>query len=258
MAYAFDPSEYYRWPVAVTPGAAASTAIRVSVQPSPGLEKFWDAIDSNGYSVRFADSTGGPLAFNRAAWTYASRSAEFRVQFTTPSGTATADVHVIYMYVKKAAPALSDSSVADTASTMYAGNAFVSETIGDVPVRSGVVVGDTLESVDLPSTSYGPVAVSLAGALQTLSADSTYNGSTENEAPRRFTVEVLNSGGSDTTARYVQALHRLIHDGAAFYLLPWISGGDTSSYRLRVTVEMGSTLRRIVRIVALRFRLPSA
>lgn len=258
MAYAFDPSEYYRWPVAVTPGAAASTAIRVSVQPSPGLEKFWDAIDSNGYSVRFADSTGGALAFNRASWTYASRSAEFRVQFTTPSGTSTSDVHVVYMYVKKSAPALTDSSVADTASTMYAGNVFVSETIGDVPVRSGVVVGDTLESVDLPDTTYGPVAVSLVGALQALSADATYNGSTENEAPQRFAVQVLDSGGSDTASRYVQALHRIIHDGASFYVLPWISGGDTNTYRLRVTVEMGSTLRRVVRIVALRFRLPSA
>ena len=257
MAYAFDPADYYRWPLAIAPGAAASTAIRVSVQPSPGLEKFWDAIDSNGYSVRFADATGGPLPFNRASWTYASRSAEFRVQFTTPSGTATADVHIIYMYVKKAAPPLADSSVADTASTMYAGQPFVSETIGDVPVRSGVVIGDTLESVDLPSTSYGPVAVSLAGALQTLAADATYNGSTENEAPRRFTVEVLNNLGADTAARYVQSLHRLIHDGAAFYILPWISGGDTNPYRLRVTTEVAPSLRRIVRIVALRFRLPT-
>ena len=60
-------------------------------------------------------------------------------------------------------------------------------------------------------------------------------------------------------------LHPLLHHNictatarAAFYLLPWISGGDTRAYRLRVTVEMGSTLRRIVRLVALRFRLPSA
>lgn len=258
MAFAFSPVSYYRWPIAVSPGAAASTAIRVQVSITPALRRFWSSVDSNGYSVRFADATGGPLAFNRASFSYANQTAEYRVQFTTPSGVTTSDVHVVYMYVKKAAPALSDSSVADTADTMYGGGLFASETIGDTPTRAGVVQGDTLESVDLASTDYRPVAVSLTGALQAFAADATLNDSTENEAPRRFRVEVLDSNGTDATARYVQALHRIIHDGADFYILPWISAGDTNTYRLRLTVETGGTLRRLIRLVALRFRLPSA
>ena len=89
MAFAFSPVSYYRWPIAVSPGAAASTAIRVQVSITPALRRFWSSVDSNGYSVRFADATGGPLAFNRASFSYANQTAEYRVQFTTPSGVTT-------------------------------------------------------------------------------------------------------------------------------------------------------------------------
>lgn len=91
----YDKNWKYRAPVAVHNNGAGTT-IDAQVTVPPHWDHFWNTIESNGHSIRFAQSDGTTLAaYNRSSWTYASRTGVFDIDSISAIGN---EVVAVYMY----------------------------------------------------------------------------------------------------------------------------------------------------------------
>ncbi len=100
-----------------TPGGAAVVA-RLTI--GPDLVPFWDAVQSNGYDVRFATAGGSIIAHERAAWDYTNRAAFFDFEIDVPATAPAGAVRTIYLYFSPATAVAVDPSAGPFANTVNA------------------------------------------------------------------------------------------------------------------------------------------
>ncbi len=92
----YDDNYLYRAPIVVDGSATAAGIVdaQLALQNS---HPFWLTVQSTGFDVRFTTSDGmTPLAYNRAAWDYANKSATFNIDGVVHFVTNT--MTVIWMY----------------------------------------------------------------------------------------------------------------------------------------------------------------
>ena len=230
----YNSNWQYRLPISVNNLGGAST-IDVNVIPTGDVELFWSKVASTGYDVRFTASDGAsPLAYNRASWTHATRSASFNVDaVSAASSDATV---VIFMYFGYSAA--SDGSTSVTIASPKTGSIEVASPgtprVNLVPFRAGETLAQ--QKVTKAAAEQIDVWIDCRKALQ--SRSDAYSNSQRFEEIGYIQVAV-EEGGTDDAGRYDEALTTISDPG---WVKVRVKGGSSGTdYTLIVTVGTSST-----------------
>lgn len=266
MAWGFDATTWaIRVPIVIPAAVAAGTAVLASVDMPSDFSLFWDHVDSNGYYVDFADANGTALTWDRSNWDHANRLATLRVQYTTPTGSGTGDIHIVYMFLTKsgAGDGGGDNAgtPAGTAKTGYVPPAMEFPKQGFAPITGDMLRDDdgTWRPGDkltiLKDATHAVLLVMGAVFMQNAPGHS-YNGKDESEAPQWFTWDVINDAGTSQTGWFTAADARCVAGAAgdvgalALYLPIEPDAAASNRLKVEITTNESRTLQRWVHLTA--------
>lgn len=251
MSWGFDATEWQiRVPVTITTGVAAATDLRVTVLFDPDFALFWDNVDSNGYFIEFADADGNALDWDRLNWVPATRNASLRIDYTTPAGSTTGDLNVIYMYLTKsgAGPTgggdqSSTLSGTPTAANGYPPPATLFPTQGFKEITGAMVRNDDgtyrpKDELVLLQDGTFVVLLIFGDVFMKNTPGSEYNGKPESEVLHFFSWDVIDNAGSTQAGWFTETDARVVAGGAgdstALALYLPVTPDSATSYRLKV------------------------
>lgn len=209
----------------------------VTVAPPADFEEFWSAVMSSGYDVRFYSADGTALAYNRGTWTYASRTASFRVA-ALPSSAQNQAVQ-FFMYW---GASVSDGSTAASAGNLISSSAILyAATPAQVVNASPQPVGATSPAVTITKSTGDTILLWWDVAPLLWLREMRYNGFLSYEEVQ-YVNDVLVTTGGATQASMVTESATKVKDGR--YIVTQHQAGTTgTSYTISLDVQ--TTLGRI-------------
>ncbi len=177
----------------ITDSTATSRNVRVTIPV--GLDAFWNAVDDDGFGVRFTDSDGVTLlAHDRQSWTKATRTGVFDIETATMAGASNRAV-LLWMYFEPGTVGSDTPTAVATASQLTgeielaAPNSYV-VVVQTPPANTGEPDAAFQKSVD------EAVHVWLDWTPMLQPPSRTYNGRLRFEEPFHAGVQVLDNGGT--------------------------------------------------------------
>ena len=224
----------YRLPVSVNNLGGAST-IDVNVIPTGDVELFWSKVAATGNDVRFTASDGGTeLAYNRASWGYAARSASFNVDSVTPSSSDATVVIFMYFGYSAASDGSTSVTIASAKTSAIEVASPGTPRVNLIPFRPGETLAQ--QKVTKAAAEQIDVWIDCRRALQGRS--DAYSNSQRFEEIGHVTVAV-EAGGTDDAGRYDEALTTISDPG---WVKVRVKGGSSGTdYTLVVTIGTSQT-----------------
>jgi len=266
MAWGFDATTWaIRVPIVIPAAVAAGTAILASVNMPGAFALFWDHIDSSGYYAYFSDADGNELEWDRSNWDHANRLATLRVEYTTPTGSDTSDIHIVYMYLTKAGAGDGGGdnagSPTGTAKTGYCPPAMEFPKQGFEPLTGDLLRDDDgtwrpSDKLTILQDATHVVLLTMGAVFMQNSPGHSVNGKDESEAPSWFTWDVLNDAGVSQTGWFTAEDARCVAGAAgdasalALYLPIEPNGAASNRLKVEITTNESRTLQRWVHLTA--------
>lgn len=231
-----DATQTKRASVAVWAGSAAAGTYDVTVAPPADFEEFWASVMSSGYDVRFYSADGTALAYNRSSWTYASRTASFRV--TGVVTDATNQIVQIFMYW---GASTTDGSTSPSVGQGPLTSAFLYAATPAKVVNAGPQpAGATSPAVVLTKATGDTIWIWWDVASLLLQRETRYNGFYSLEEVHRVTDVTITTGGSAQAAMTSESATK-IKDGR--YIVTQHTAGTTAT-EYTVSLDFTTTLSR--------------
>jgi hypothetical protein len=230
----YDSNWALRLPVSLNNLSGAST-IDGTIQIGADVPLFWDSVRGDGFDVRFTGADGNSaLAYNRAAWNYSAKTAQFDIDAIS-AGNADATC-VIWMYFGNAST--TDGSTSPSIASAKTGSLELSANSTPVVILAPFRPGETIcqQRVTKAVAEEIDVWIDCRRALQARSTAS--QGSLRYEEIGYVQVAV-ESGGTDDAGRYDEALTTVSDPG---WVKVRVKGGASGSdYTLVVTIGTSQT-----------------
>jgi len=263
MSWGFDATEWQiRVPVTITASVAAATDLRVTILVDADFSLFWDNVDSDGYFIEFADADGNALDWDRSNWVFASRQASLRVDYTTPTGSTTGHMHVVYMYLTKsgAGPSGGGDQSSTLSGTPTAASGFLPpamlfppegfETITGALVRDDDGTYRPVDELVLIQDGTFVVLLTFGDVFMKNTPGAEYNGKPESEVLHYFSWDVINDAGSTQGNWFTETDARVVAGGAgdstalALYLPVTPDNDDANRLKVEPVTNKDRTLAR--------------
>lgn len=230
----YNSNWQYRLPISVNNLSGAST-IDATVIPTGDVELFWSKVASTGHDVRFTASDGATLlAYNRASWTYASRSASFDVDSISASSSDATVVIFMYFGYSAASDGSTSPTISGAKSTSIEVASPGTPRVNLVPFRPGETLAQ--QKVTKAAAEEIDVWIDCRKALQ--NRTDAYSNSQRFEEIDYIQVAV-EAGGTDDAGRYNEALTTISDPG---WVKVRVKGGSSGTdYTLVVTVGTSTT-----------------
>lgn len=231
--------------VNATTGAGS---VDVQLTIPTGWDAFWDAIDSNGYGVRFTGPDGvTELDYQLSSWTYASRTAVYQIDDMPLASTADTCV-LVWIYFAPQATA-TDGSTSFTPGTLAPAVMELGEPdpASAIPLRSQTP-GESApaDRIAKSTAEVRDLFLDVTSAMQP--ASGRYNGRRLWEEPGVASVDVLDSGGSSVASMNEASAMRWVsvergNGRQRLYLRVRVKAGtDATNYTLSTTILTATPL----------------
>lgn len=207
-----------------------------TVVPAADMEEFWGSVQSTGYDVRFYSADGTSLPYARSSWTYASRTASFRV--TGIVTTAADQIVQFFMYW--------GASASDGATSPAVGNGPLTCAILYAATPGSVInvrpqpAGATSPAVTVTKAVGDTIWLWWDVASILLERDTAYNNFKSLEEIFRVTDVTVSTGGAAQSAMTSESATK-IKDGR--YIVTQHTAG-TSGTEYTVSLDFSTTLGR--------------
>lgn len=207
-----------------------------TVVPPADWQEFWGSVMSSGYDVRFYSADGTALTYARSSWTYASRTASFRV--TGIVTTAADQIVQFFMYW--------GASASDGATSPAVGNGPLTCAILYAATPSTVVnarpqpAGATSPAVTVTKATGDTIWLWWDVASLLLQRETAYNGYLSYEEVFRVTDVTVSTGGAAQSAMTSESATK-IKDGR--YIVTQHTAGSSGT-KYVVSLDFSTTLGR--------------